>query len=86
MRRAMGGLPHSAAATVKAHVRHIYAKLGIHSRAEPDALVDVPPPPTVRKSRRPRLPQQRGAQATRLRPFGLPGFPIPSFCATNSGK
>ena len=42
MRRATGPLPYSAAATVKTHARHIYAKLGTHSRAEPDALVDAP--------------------------------------------
>ena len=58
MRRATGPLPYSAAATVKTHARHIYAKLGTHSRAEPDALVDalVDAPPTARKGRRPCLP------------------------------
>ena len=30
-----------SANTVKTHVRHIYSKLGIHSRAELDALIDV---------------------------------------------
>lgn len=76
MRRATGGLPHSAAATAKTHARHIYAKLGIHSRAEPDALVDAPQPPGRAGGRAFR---SRGAQATRLRPFGLPWFPYPLF-------
>ena len=27
--------------TVKTHIRHIYSKMGIHTRAELDALLDI---------------------------------------------